>query len=168
MLVVPVPALEAFVRGRTAHYDEDYLSADPEFTHAHVTVLGPWRPRLTPASANAIARIARETELFGFRLGRISTFPDGIIHLVPEPGEAFRELTRRVVAAFPDCPPYAGQFDAEPHLTLDQRSELVSEASTRSLLGDLVPCDVRAERLDLAWYEAGRCRVIESWPLGAT
>jgi hypothetical protein len=168
VLVVPVPALEVFVRGRTAHYDAAYVSDDPRFTHAHVTVLGPWRPRLDPADAQVLAEIAADVPPFGFRLGRLDTFPNGIIHLVPEPDTRFRELTRRVHEAFPDCPPYAGEFDPVPHLTLDLRSEQVTEAITRALLGDLVPCDARAERLDLAWYEAGRCHVVESWRLGTT
>jgi 2'-5' RNA ligase len=168
VLVVPVPALEPFVRARTAHYDTAYLSADPRFTHAHVTVLGPWRPRLEPADAETIAQIAATVPPFDVRLERIATFPNGIIHLVPEPDRHFRDLTRRATAAFPDCPPYAGEFEPVPHLTLDQRSEVVSEASTRSLLGATVPCDVRAERLDLVWYEAGRCHVVASWALGTT
>ena len=168
MLVVPVPALEVFVRERTAHYDAGFVSPDPRFTHAHVTVLGPWRPRLVPADARVLARIAAEVEPFDFRLERIDTFPNGIIHLVPEPDAQLRELTRRAYAAFPDCPPYADEFEPVPHLTLDLRSERVTEASTRALLGDVVPCDVRAERLDLAWYEAGRCHVMDSWGLGAT
>ncbi len=167
MLVVPVPALEPFVRARTEHYDAAYVSQDPRFIHAHVTVLGPWRPRLDRADADVLARIAARVHPFEFHLEQIRTFPNGIIHLVPEPSEPFEQLTDQVGAAFPDCPPYAGEFEPVPHLTLDLRSAEVSEASTRSLLGDLVPCDVRAERLDLAWYEAGRCHVVESWTLGA-
>ena len=168
MLVVPVPELEPFVRARTEHYDRAYLSADPAFTHAHVTALGPFRPRLDEQTADTVAEIAAGVEPFGFRLERIDTFPNGIIHLVPEPDGAFRELTARLVEAFPDCPPYAGEFDPVPHLTLDLRSAEVTEESTRRLLDDLVPCTARATRLDLAWYQAGRCHLVTSWPLGTT
>jgi hypothetical protein len=42
VLVVPIPALETLVAARHAHYDRDYVSADPTFAHAHVTTLGPW------------------------------------------------------------------------------------------------------------------------------
>ena len=103
-----------------------------------------------------MAAIVAETPAFDFTLERIATFPNGIIHLVPEPDAGFRELTRRLAAAFPQCPPYAGQFaDVRPHLTLDARADTVSEESTRALLGDLVPARCRAERLDLAWYQPG-------------
>lgn len=167
VLQVPVPELEPFVQARTAHYDTDYLSDDPMFTHAHVTALGPFLAEPDEESAATVARIVAETPAFDFTLGSIATFPNGIIHLVPEPDGAFRELTRRLAEAFPQCPPYAGQFaDLRPHLTLDARSDAVTEESTRALLGDLVPARCRAERLDLARYEPGGCRMLRSWQLG--
>jgi 2'-5' RNA ligase len=169
VLVVPVPELEPYVRARTEHYDPAYVSADPAFTHAHVTALGPVRPHLDERTARTIAAVAAGVEPFEVRFDRIDTFPNGIIHLLPEPDGAFRELTGRLVEAFPDCPPYAGEFpDPVPHLTLDLRSAEVTEASTRELLGELVPCTARATRLDLSWYQAGRCHLVTSWPLGST
>lgn len=167
VLLVPVPQLEPFVRERTAFYDRDFLSSDPSFTHAHVTVLGPFVPSLDEESASMIAAMAADTEPFDFLLERLDTFPDGIIHLRPQPDAPFRELTGRFAEAFPDFPPYGGAFpDPTPHLTLDLAGGDVSEASTRALLGDLVPATCRARRLDLAWYEAGGCRVVARWPLG--
>jgi 2'-5' RNA ligase len=169
VLQVPVPELEPFVLPRTAHYDTDYVSPDPAFVHAHVTALSPFvtPDRLDAQALDLVGEIASTTASFTFELSQIATFPNGIIHLVPEPDEPFRRLTARLWQAFPDCPPYAGEFgDVRPHLTLDARSERVSEPSTRALLGDLVPASCRAERLDLAWYEAGRCRVLRSWVLG--
>lgn len=167
MLLVPVPELEDFVRARTAHYDTDYLSADPAFTHAHVTVLGPFVPVLDEATAGRIAAIAQETAPFDFVLERLGTFPNGIVHLLPDPAGPFRALTRRFVAEFPGFPPYAGAFpDPTPHLTLDALSAEVSEASTHALLGPNVPVRCRAGRLDLAWYDAGSCHVVRSWRLG--
>ncbi len=122
VLQVPVPGLEPFVRARTEHYDTDYLSADPAFTHAHVTALGPFLPEVDDEAAATVAAIVAETPAFTFTLERIATFPNGIIHLVPEPDAGFRELTSRLAAAFPQCPPYAGRFaDVRPHLTLDAR-----------------------------------------------
>jgi 2'-5' RNA ligase len=170
VLQVPVAQLEPFVRARAEHYDRDWVSADPAFTHAHVTALGPFvdADRLTGDVLAVVAGIARATSPFDFTLRTVSTFPNGIIHLVPEPEKPFRALTDRLGAAFPDHPPYAGQFpDVRPHLTLDARSAEVGEASTRALLGDLVPARCRADRLDLAWYEAGSCRVLHTWRLGA-
>lgn len=169
VLLVPVPLLEPFVRARTAHYDLDYVSADPAFVHAHVTALGPFLPPpdLDALDVDVITEICRSTAPFTFELSRIETFPNGIIHLVPEPEDRFRDLTARLWQAFPDCPPYAGEFpDVRPHLTLDACSEAVSEESTRRLLADVLPATCRAEQLDLAWYERGACHVARTWTLG--
>jgi len=118
-----------------------------------------------------VARIAATTEPFDFVLDQIDTFPNGIIHLVPEPTGRFTELTRRLWQAFPQCLPYAGQFgdrldDQRPHLTLDARSAAVSQESTRAAVAHLLPARCRAERLDLAWYSPHSCRVLRTWPLG--
>jgi hypothetical protein len=169
VLQVAVPALEEFVRGRYAHYDPAYVSPDPAFSHAHVTVLGPFVDDPSPTDLAAVAGIAAATEPFGFVLDDLHTFADGLVHLRPEPAAPFDDLTARVHAAFPEHPPYAGRFDlVVAHLTLDVVSDEagVSVASTRAALGPVLPARCRAERLDLAWYEPGRSRVLASWRLG--
>jgi hypothetical protein len=167
VLLVPVPELEPFVRARYEFYDDAWASEDPSFTHAHVTALGPFLPDLDSTAAATVARIAAATPPFDFALNRLDTFANGIIHLVPEPDLPFRDLTARLFAAFPECPPYRNEFpDTRPHVTLDRSSEHVTEASTRELLGDVLPARCRSDRLDLAWYEAGACRILRSWTLG--
>jgi hypothetical protein len=170
VLQVPVPQLEPFVRGRHAHYDPAYVSGDPTFGHAHVTALGPFLPQesLTTAALAAVAEIASSTAPFDFTLERIDTFPNGIVHLLPEPAESFATLTRRLCTAFPQCPPYAGEFgDVVPHLTLDALSTEVTEASTGAAVAPWLPARCRAEQLQLAWYEPDACRVLRAWPLSS-
>jgi hypothetical protein len=89
-----------------------------------------------------------------------------MLHLLPDPDEGFRKLTARLVAEFPGFPPYAGRFDAVPHLTLDQLSDEVTVESTLALLDGVLPATCRAERLDLAWYQPNSSRILRSWPLG--
>ncbi len=117
-LVVPVPALEPFVRARHEHYDADYVSGDPTFAHAHITLLAPFVSELTADVAARVATVVTGTAAFPFTLRRVATFPNGIVHLVPEPSHPFGALTAGLVAAFPAYPPYGGQFpDVTPHLT---------------------------------------------------
>lgn len=168
VLQVPVPPMEEWVRARTTHYDTDYVSGDPDFVHAHVTALGPFAPALDDETERAVAEIAARVPAFDYTLARIDTFPTGIIHLVPEPAEGFDLLTALLMEAFPQFPPYGGEFPPAPHLTLDLVHGDVTQESTRALLGDLVPVRGRAEWLDLAWYEPGRCHLVRRWPLGAT
>ena len=171
VLLVPVPALEPFVRARTEHYDRDYVSADARFVHAHVTALGPFLSpdELTAGALARVSEIACGTAPFDFTLAEVDTFPNGIIHLLPEPSDPFEALTARLWQAFPQCPPYAGEFGSVvPHLTLDAVSHSVTPESTRALLTPRVPARCRAERLDLAWYERGDCRILHSWRLGSS
>jgi hypothetical protein len=168
VLVVPVPELEAFVRGRWEHYDPAWVSTDAAFIHAHVTALAPFLPAPAPPDLDLVGEIATTTPPIDFRLDEVHVFPDGVIHLRPEPHEPFAELTRRLWEAFPTCPPYGGQYDdVTPHLTLDLAAGPVTVASTRELLGAVVPVACRADRLELHWYAAGGCRVQHTWPLGA-
>ena len=166
VLQVPVPPLEEYVRGRTEHYDPSYLGVGPGYVHAHVTALGPFVEELTEDVERRVAAVAAETEPFDFVLERIGRFADGMLHLLPEPDEGFRKLTARLVAEFPGFPPYAGRFDAVPHLTLDQLSDEVTVESTLALLDGVLPAACRAERLDLAWYQPHSSRIVRSWRLG--
>ena len=167
VLQLPVPALEAWVRARTAHYDVGFVSADPRFGHAHITALGPFDPDPSEEVLRTVAGIAATTGVVRTRLGRLDQFPHGIIHLVPEPADALRDLTTRLVTAFPEHPPYGGEFgaDVQPHLPVDAASDSVSLASTADLLRGVVPVDVVLDRLQLAWWESGSCHVMEEWPL---
>ena len=167
VLQVPVPQLEDFVRARTIHYDPSYLSADPGFVHAHVTALGPFVDELTGDVVRRVAAIAAQTAPFGFALGRLGRFGDGTLHLLPEPDTAFRSLTARLAAEFPEHPPYAGAFpDVIPHLTVDLVSDDVTEASTLAGIGDAIPARCRAEHLELVWYEPHATRLLHRWRLG--
>ncbi len=168
VLQLPVPALEEWVRSRTAHYDAGFVSSDPRFAHAHITALGPFDPDPTPARLAAIQQLALATPPIAVRLAELAQFPTGIIHLVPEPADRLRELTARLVAAFPDRPPYGGEYgdDVQPHLSVDAASDDVDLISTAALLRDVVPVDCVIEHLQLAWWESDHCHVIQEWRLG--
>lgn len=167
VLAVPVAALDDFVRARTALYDEAYLAEDPHFGQAHVTVLGPWVREPRAEDLAAIAGIAAAADPFDYLLAATGVFPNGIIHLVPDPAGPFQALTQQVWDAFPGHPPYAGSFaGVTPHVTLDAVGPGVDEAHVRDLLGDLVPVTCRADRLVLQWWQAGHCHVQGMWPLG--
>ena len=166
VLVVPVPELEAFVVERTHHYDASFVSADPAFVHAHVTALGPFLDEPSDADLALVEQVAGRTPAFDFALDRLGEFADGIIHLLPEPETPFRALTLRLIAAFPQCPPYGGAFpEPVPHLTLDQRADGIDRASVRAALGDAVPARCRADRLALYRYANHDCRVLAEWKL---
>lgn len=168
VLQLPVPALEEWARARTAHYDTGFVSSDPRFGHAHVTALGPFDPDPSAVVLETIAELAGTTARIRVRLESLAQFPNGIIHLVPDPADELRDLTRRLAAAFPCFAPYDGEFgeEVQPHLTLDAASATVSLATTAELLRDVVPVEVVLDRLQLAWWETGNCHVMGEWGLG--
>jgi hypothetical protein len=166
VLVVPVPELEPFVVERTRHYDASFLSDDPWFVHAHITLLAPW---LSEPSADDLARVgklAAATAPFDFVLSDLRTFSGGTIYLDPVPAAPFEALTAELVAAFPQCPPYDGLFAAVPHLTVDHLLGGVTVPETRSALGGLLPARCRADRISLQWYANHGCRTLAEWELG--
>ena len=85
----------------------------------HVTLLIPAPPDLETAAATL--------EPFGpfeVAFARFDRFP-GTIWLAPEPVEPFVRMTESLVRAFPDHPPYGGEFEQiTPHLTVAQGDEL--------------------------------------------
>lgn len=171
VLQLPVAPLEAWVRARTAHHDVGFVSADPRFGHAHVTALAPFDPAPDAAALATVGAIAASTPPVEVRLDALAQFPNGIIHLVPDPDTVLRELTARLVAAFPQWPPYGGAFgtrpgDLQPHLTVDAASDLVDLPSTAALLAGTVPVDAVLDRLQLAWWETDNCHVLHEWRLG--
>lgn len=170
VLQLPVPALESWVVARHRHYDPAFVSADPAFGHAHITALGPFDPAPSSARLEAVGAIAATTAPITVVLAELDQFPNGVIHLRPEPGDELRRLTARLVEAYPEHPPYAGDFGpvVVPHLTLDAAGESVSIASTRALLGGVVPVSCTLAMLQLAWWESGACRVLREWALGQT
>lgn len=171
MLVLPVAPLEPFVRARTAHYDASFLSEDPAFTHAHLTVLVPVPWPLPDGLEDALADLAGRTHLPDVVLERVAAFPDGVLHLVPEPEvalEALRVLHDAVRALLPQVRPYDGAVaEPVPHVTVDRIGPDVDLSSTRAALAPLLPARWRPDALELHWYGNDACRVLRRWPLGA-
>lgn len=167
---VPIPVLEPWVRARTSFYDTAYVSADPDFVHAHVTALGPLpsvlEGVLSPADAERISRASASVRAFSTSFAEIATFPNGVVHLVPTPAAGFSDLTRALRAEFPTVLPYGGEFEPAPHLTLDAVHDDVTESSTLAAMQHLLPAQHHATSLDLAWYEPGHCRLLARWELG--
>lgn len=169
VLAVPVPALDSVIRERTAGYDASFVSTDPNFCHAHITVLAPWASQPTSADLAHVARIAQAVGPFDIKLSQISEFPDGIIYVRPEPDGQLRALASRLATAFPQFPPYSGRYDdVIPHLTLDRRSATVTPATVRASIGHLLPLAVTVDRVDLQWWANHDCQRLHTWQLGRT
>ncbi len=169
VLAVAVPEMEQFVRQRTAHYDRDYLSPDPHFAHAHVTLLSPWLQDPTGEDLERVDRLCRESVPFGFELSRVATFPDGTIHLRLEPDARMRQFGAALRDCFPGIRPYDGLFGEEliPHVTVDAVGPGVDEQVVRGWLDRTLPLPSRAERVQYQWWQAANCHLRHEWRLGS-
>lgn len=166
VLVVPVPELEAYAVDQVVRYDDSFRSAEPGFAHAHITLLAPWLPDPAADDLARVGKIAAAAAPFAYVLGEVRTLPGGAIHLLPDRAEPFAALTAELVAAFPQCPPYAGEFAAVPHLTLEHTSTGATSDSVRGVLGDTLPARCLAERISLQRYANHGCTTIAEWELG--
>ncbi|MCL8026955.1 2'-5' RNA ligase family protein [Nocardioides bruguierae] len=168
VLAVPVPALDDWVRRRTAHHDASFVSVDPDFCHAHVTVLAPWVAEPDEERMERVAGLVGAVSTFELVLERVGVFPDGLLHLVPEDDGPLRRLGRVLTAAFPETPPYGGRHaDPVPHLTLEQAADGVDAEWVRASLGTLLPVRHTVDRVDLQWWANDDCRLLRTFPLAA-
>lgn len=165
VLAVPVRELDDFVRDRTQRYDDSFLSADPEFVHAHVTLLSPWLSEPTAADLACVGDVLQREPAFVFELVEVRQFANGVVYLAPAPDVAFRRLASALAHAFPQTPPYAGEYpDSVPHLTLDHT---LTGATAWAISTELtLPIEAKADEVQLQWWNNHDCHVRHSWRLG--
>jgi 2'-5' RNA ligase len=165
-LLVPVPEAEPVVGPWRRRYD----ASDTKGIPAHITVLFPFVPpdRLDADVESRLRSLFEGLEPFGFRLAKAARFPGGVLYLAPEPAQSFVGLIAAVHAAWPEHPPYGGQFEQViPHLTVADCQEpgacedpgAVMDEVERAIVGE-VPIEARADEV---WLMTGNDR----WSLRA-
>lgn len=128
LVCVIEPADPIFERLRLQH-DPHAIAGVP----AHVTCLAPFvPPRLIDTEVmGAVRDVAAAFEGFRVMFPDVGEFP-GVVWLRPDPEGRFRALTRALVAAFPDYPPYEGAFpDSQPHMTVGMDLDPRTQAELR-------------------------------------
>jgi 2'-5' RNA ligase len=162
-LIVEVPEAEPAVSRHRKRLDANAPLGVP----AHITVLFPFLP---PAAIDSgvltrLERLFADVSGFGFRLEHTDWFGDEVLWLAPRDPGPFRALTRRVYQAFPEFPPYQGQFDGSaPHLTVGHGHPLSDlRAVEESVQADL-PIAGRATAVTLMTQQSAGGR----WTKAAT
>lgn len=115
-LVLLVPELEPLIDDLRARHDPAARQGMP----AHLTVLYPFMDpvKIGPTQRGRLAEVFRGFPAFELKFARIGRFPEAL-WLAPEPAEAVTAMVEAVVRAFPDYPPYRGQFETIiPHVTV--------------------------------------------------
>jgi 2'-5' RNA ligase len=160
-IVVPMPELEPLVGEHRRAWDPVAgLGAG-----AHVTVLFPFAPPdvIDDGRLERIERVLVGREPFTVTFDAVREFPDHVLYLAPEPAERFRALTEVLAAAFPEYPPYRGQFaEIIPHLTVAHRPDAPIDEVAAAVRPHL-PVAAAASRVEV-WEEG----VDERWSTRAS
>lgn len=134
----------------------------------HVSLLFPWRE--TPVTADDLEEVSsaiKTIRAFAIRFGGVAVFPNGTVYAAVEPSEQLSSLLRRIWGAFPETPPYGGEFGApQPHLTLAKCAPADAPTVAAQLeerLRPILPLDLRVSAItvleqqpDDTWRVAGR------------
>lgn len=124
-IIVCVPEAEPLVGALRGRHDPSARLGVP----AHVTVLYPFvaPDRIDGSVLERVRTAVCGVEAFGFSLETLGRFP-ATVYLEPRPAVLFIELTERLVAEFPECPPYGGTHATViPHLTVADGSAAEAE-----------------------------------------
>lgn len=162
-LIVVIPEAEPAVGRHRALLDASARLGIP----AHVTVLFPFMPpgQISAEVLMQLERLFSAIPGFGFQLDHTDWFGDDVLWLAPSDPGRFRALTRHVFRAFPEYPPFEGQFDeVVPHLTVGNghpRRDL--RAAEESVQGHL-PIDGHATAITLMTQQSAG----DQWTNAAT
>lgn len=103
------------------------------------------------------------------RWGGTGWFDEDVLWLAPDPDAPFRALTAAVFRAFPDYPPYQGEYtDLVPHLTVGSTGTSDDlRAAERAVLPHLpITSEVTHVQLMCGSPTAGSWRILHDIPLG--
>jgi 2'-5' RNA ligase len=165
-LVVNVPEAEPYVGALRERFDPVAKLGVP----AHITVLYPFIPpeQITDTVLRKLRGVLSSLTPFDFRLVRIARFPTAL-YLAPEPAQPFVGLTERIMRAFPEYPPYGGQYDSiVPHLTVAQAGTAehdVAEAELIAALPSRVGIEASCNEVVLIENSSGRWERMHSFRL---
>jgi 2'-5' RNA ligase len=148
-----------------------HTTSGAEGLGAHATLIVPFAE--SPTGVEPLALVARTVApfpRFEVVLNETAIFPssaDGpaTLYLAPEPAEKLIALTAALARAFPDFPPYRGEFDElVPHVTVAQGDDALLRGIEQGLRPRL-PVRTRAERVWLVEHTASGWRRTSAFPL---
>lgn len=136
---------------------------------AHVTVLFPFMPAndITDDVAVRLAGLFRTVPMFQHAFVRTAWFGEDSLWLATDADVVFRSLTSLVVDAFPDYPPYEGQFaDVVPHLTLAHHAPLGAMRAADLAIQSRLPIAATTRAVTLMTEDpSGRWEMAKSFAL---
>jgi 2'-5' RNA ligase len=115
-LVLLAPELGPVIDDLRARHDPAARQGMPP----HVTLLYPFMDpvKFGPSRRARLAEVIRGFPALELSFSKIGRFPE-VLWVAPEPAEPIAAMVQAIAAAFPDFPPYGGQFETViPHVTV--------------------------------------------------
>jgi 2'-5' RNA ligase len=128
LLIVPPKEVQVFSYPLRAEYDEQALENK---LPAHITLLYPFiPPQQVEQAIDKLSEVCARIPPFDITLDRYGRFDDALF-LEPSSPEPVLALFRKLSAAFPEFPVYAGEHGPElhPHLTLARFTSSAEESA---------------------------------------
>ncbi|HEV7203258.1 MAG TPA: 2'-5' RNA ligase family protein [Jatrophihabitans sp.] len=152
-LVVEVPEAEAVVSEHRAGLDASASLGVP----AHVTVLYPFVAvtRLDDDLLATLRGLFARCASFDYRFSATAWFDEAVLFLAPDDPAPFSALIDVAATAFPEHPPYGGEFDeVVPHLTIGDRADLARLRAAEAAVRPRLPVTGVATAVTLLHQEA--------------
>lgn len=150
-LIVPVLEAEKFVRKWRKNLDPACFRGIP----AHITVLFPFAhpTDLDEEMITSLDDYFSRIDPFDFVLNEVAWFENRVVYLEPLPDTAFRDMTRDLLARFPQYLPYDGKFgEPKPHLTVGDGAPTALLEEAASDISQHLPIVVNAKKV---WLMTG-------------
>jgi 2'-5' RNA ligase len=145
-IILPIPEVEAVVGQLRMRYDRSAALGVP----AHVTLLYPFcPPQAVSAEIETLRDICSRIKRFAFSFVEVRRFP-ATAYLHPDNGEAFAQITRTLLRAWPDYQPYRGAHsDIVPHLTVADPVDSETLKAVEDTLRGHLPIQCLAREISL-------------------
>jgi hypothetical protein len=147
-VLIALPSLDQYTRPWRSHSISPEYPGLPlsERVPPHITLLVPWVPAPSQRDLDRLSDTIRDFGPLDLTFPQVERFPKGVIYLRPEPFEELQQLMMAVTGAFPDYPPYGGEYpEPYPHVTLVAEGDEALLAEIRAAVADSPPPEVHID-----------------------
>lgn len=147
-LLLVCPQAEPAVAGQRTNHDAAAQDGIP----AHVTVLYPFKSldTIDDDDHRRLETMFADVEPFVLRGSNTAWFDERVLYVAPDDPAPVHDLVSRVIASFPDFPPYRGSFaEVIPHLTVGHDRPLEELRAAERDVRSRLPFDQPLDHVEL-------------------
>lgn len=165
-MVVRFPELDAQIDSLRGRFG---MPRKPNGIPPHVTLLVPFltRDELSQGGVSAVRELCAAVAPFEVTFARTARFPH-VLYLAPEPADPFADLTRGLIARWPELTPYASrEKQIVPHLTVATARPPKVFHQVQEALRPLLPIRAQVDSAQLYLFDGRAWTHDQELPFGA-